>query len=140
MKRFILAVILALAANVAGATDFADGSTHTTDATPTQATGSNMPWTPQDGASFAVTMTAVARQTNGTGRASFKQFAIISSDGGVVTAAGVGTQEKAANAGAAAWTLAASIVNNQVVLTFTGEAGKTIDCNIVLSGIQVGPF
>lgn len=116
--------------------ELAEGGTHSADATPTV----GVAWTPQDNAAFRVTMYAIARQSNGTGRAAWTQTATISSDGGVVTASGVGTQEKVANAGAAAWTLVASITGNQVVITFTGEAGKVIDCNIDIAGQQVGPF
>lgn len=115
---------------------FAEGSAHTEDTTPSVA----IEWTPQDGAAFRAVLTAVARQSNGPGRAAFTQSAIISNDGGVVTAAGVGTQEKVNNAGAAAWTLVAAIINNKVTVTLTGEAGKTIDCNVSISGMQVGPY
>lgn len=115
---------------------YAEGSAHTSDATPVVA----LEWDPQDGAAYHVEMHAIARQSNGTGRAAFTQTAIISKDAGTVTAAGVGAQEKVNNAGAAAWTLAASISGNKVVVTFTGEAGKVIDCNVTVAGMQAGPF
>jgi hypothetical protein len=116
--------------------DFADGSAHTTDATQTTA----ITWTPQDNAAFEVTMTVIARQSNGNGRAVFKQTALLSRDSGTVTVVAAGTQEKVANAGAASWVVSAAVTNNAITVSVTGVAAQTIDWNCFLEGTQVGPF
>jgi hypothetical protein len=116
--------------------EFSEGSFTTPDATPVQ----SLDWDPQDNAAYRIEMHALARERNGPGRAAFKQTATISKEAGVVTASGVGAQEKVTNASAATWALAASIQNNRVVAHFTGEAGKVVDGTVIVAGMQVGPF
>jgi hypothetical protein len=115
---------------------YADGSAHTDDATQT----SGVVWTPQDNGAYIITVYAVARQSNGTGRAAFKQTALISSDAGVVTASAVGTQEKLTNAGASTWLLSPAIIDGQIVGRFTGAVGATVDVQMDIEGFQIGPF
>ena len=108
----------------------------TSDATPVGAAIS----TPQENGTFVVVGSAVVRQRNGTGRAAFRQSALVSNNAGTVVADAVGTQEAMRNAGAAAWTFALSIVNGQVVGTLTGAAGVVTDCQCNIEGFQIGPF
>lgn len=113
-----------------------DGSSYTTDATPTD----GLFFEPIDGASYVVVLYAIARQEDGTGRAAFRQVAILSKNAGVTQAEAVGVQEKITNAGGSTWLLQPAIVNNQMLVRFTGAVGATINCYQYLEGFRVGPF
>ena len=105
-----------------------DGSVTTTNATPTDFGFWGLP----DGSSCIVVFSCLARQSNGAGRCGFRQSALLSKSSGALTANSVGTQERLAATGAAAWVATLAIVSGALVARVTGESGKTIDWNVYL--------
>jgi len=134
---FVLILVLTFVSfGGAAVVNFAEGSIHTEDATPTEV----VMFLPQDDASFIMSLQTIARQSNGTGRASLKQTFLVTRDGGVTTAVAAGAQEKLGNAGSASWVITPAIIDGYVVIRATGVAGQTIDWYNYITGYQVGPF
>lgn len=88
-----------------------------------------------DDTTRVITLIAVARQLNGSGRACFRQTALVSRNAGTVVAGALGTQEKLTAGGATAWVATVVISGDSLIFRVTGENSKTISWVGRLEGV-----